>query len=135
MCRIILIALFGIGANSSAQVAVIGNKGLDAASLDMTKVKNLFLLVSNEINGTKVRLFDINGTIAAKGQFFNAIGKTVGESRKIWLKARLTGNGVPPETLDSEDEVLAKVESTSGGIGYISLNKVTSKVKILLIIE
>lgn len=65
--RIILIALLGIGANGFAQVAVIGNKGMDATSLDIAKLKNLFSLLSNEIDGEKVKLFDINGKMAAKG--------------------------------------------------------------------
>jgi hypothetical protein len=132
---IMMIALFGMAAPASAQVAVIGNKSIGSAVFDMTKVKNLYILVSNEVNGGKVKLFDIQGESPVKEKFFTSIGKSTAEVKKVWLKARLTNNGVPPEIVGSEEEMLAKVESTPGGIGYISADKVNSKVKTLLIIN
>ncbi|MGE5315897.1 MAG: hypothetical protein ACM3Q4_14480 [Acidobacteriota bacterium] len=132
---IIMIALFGLASSAQAQVAVIGNKSLGSAALDLTKVKNLYLLVSNEVNGSKVKLFDVQSDTPTKAKFYEALGKPASEAKKVWLKAKLTGNGTPPEAVGSEDDVLAKVESTPGAIGYISAEKAHSKVKTLLIIN
>lgn len=132
---IMIIACLVVAVPASAQVAVIGNKGLGAAGLDQTKVKNMYLLVSNEINGSKVKLFDMQGDSPVKDKFFSSMGRPFAEVKKLWLKARLTNNGTPPEIVGSEEEMLAKVESTPGGIGYISASKVNAKVKTLFIIN
>lgn len=55
--------------------------------------------------------------------------------KKLWMKQQLTGEGIAPEALGSEDEVLNKVASTPGAIGFIDAKKVNDKVKVLLTIN
>jgi ABC-type phosphate transport system substrate-binding protein len=128
-----LVVAFPIAA--SAQVAVIANKDFGPSSLDETTVKNLYNLVVNDVGGNKVKLFDMSNDTPSKQKFFAMIGKASTDMRKVWLKAKLTGNGTPPEAAASEDDMLAKVSSTPGGIGYVPKSKVGGNVKVLMLIE
>ncbi len=47
----------------------------------------------------------------------------------------LSGDGQAPDALGSEDEVVNKVASTPGAIGYVSADKAGDNVKILLVIK
>jgi ABC-type phosphate transport system substrate-binding protein len=47
----------------------------------------------------------------------------------------LSGEGDPPPALNSEEEMLKKVEKTKGAIGFVSYELVNSKVKVLAILE
>jgi len=55
--------------------------------------------------------------------------------KSIWLKKKLSGKWNPPESVETEDDVFIKVSSTPGAIGFISLAKVTSEVKTLLLLQ
>ena len=46
----------------------------------------------------------------------------------------LLGEGDTPESLKSEEEMLTKVASTSGAIGFVSQSTVTEDVKVLAVI-
>jgi ABC-type phosphate transport system substrate-binding protein len=55
--------------------------------------------------------------------------------KKVWMKLQLTGEGQAPEGLGSDDEVVSKVASTPGAIGYVDAAKVNDNVKVLLEIK
>ncbi|MCH6560005.1 hypothetical protein IH799_06575 [candidate division KSB1 bacterium] len=55
--------------------------------------------------------------------------------KSIWLKKMLSGEGDPPLSMRSEDELLEKVASTPGAIGYVNQVKVSEEVKILLAVN
>ncbi len=135
LCALV-IALGAFAASSAlAQVAVIANKDVAVSSLDETTVKNLYNLVVNEVGGAKVKLFDLTSDTPTKVKFFEMIGKPGAEMRKVWLKAKLTGNGTPPEGVATEDDVVAKVASTPGAIGYVSKDKAGAGVKVLMVVN
>ena len=46
----------------------------------------------------------------------------------------LSGEGDPPEAMKSEAEVVARVASTPGALGFISKANATEQVKTLLVI-
>ena len=82
-----------------------------------------------------VIVFDLKPRLEIREQFYNFIGKSSSRMKSIWLKKMLSGEGDPPQALNSELEILKKVSKTPGSIGYISKDLVNSKVKILAIIE
>lgn len=47
----------------------------------------------------------------------------------------LSGDADPPDFLDSEEEMVNKVASTPGAIGFVDQSKVSGDVKVLIIIE
>ncbi|HRI48292.1 MAG TPA: hypothetical protein PK559_14385 [Ignavibacteriaceae bacterium] len=121
--------------NIYAQVAIIANKGVSANSVSIAQLKNLYTLQSSELNSQKVRLYFLTNEGSTLSTFLKGIGENNGDLKKQWLKAKLTGGSTPPEPVSSEDDVLSKVSSTAGAIGFISADKVNSNVKVLLEIK
>jgi ABC-type phosphate transport system substrate-binding protein len=115
-----------------AQVVIIANKNLPVKSIDNNSLVNLYILQSNELSGQKVKLFYSNTENEAVTKLLQIIGKSGSELKKIWLKAKLTGNGNPPENAFSDEDMIQKVASTPNSIGFVSLKSANASVKILL---
>lgn len=133
----LLAILFGIFAAAplSAQViAVIGNKDVVAEELSKD---DLFKLLTQSksywTNDLDVKLIEYKfGGI--KDAFYNKLGKDFGFFEKIWTENKFKGEGIPPDILASEAEVVKRVSETPGAIGYVSLASAmnNANVKILM---
>ena len=117
--------------SAHAQIAVIANQSVAGNAASISKLKDLYTLATSEQGGKKVKLLDYQTDTPEKTAFYEAIDVAPAAARKLWLKAKLTGSGAPPESVSSEDEMLARVESTPGAIGYVSTAKVKGNVKVL----
>ncbi len=127
---VLFVCVFG-----NAQISVIANKSISASSISKEDAVNIYSLDVREVGGTKIKLFTIQSEIAARDEFYTAIGKNVTAIRKIWMQKQLTGNGTAPENVSDEDAMLSKIASTPGSIGFISSSKVTDAVKVILVIN
>ncbi len=128
--------LFFIAVNLSAQVAVIANKSVPEGSISASKVSEIYNLKTKTwSNGSAMVLHTLKTDNDASNKFFGAIGKSSMEMKKLWMKLQLTGEGQAPINCDSEDQVIDKVASSAGGIGFVSASKVNDKVKVLLTIN
>ena len=132
---ILIVIMLTFSTCITAQIAVIANKSIKISSIDKTTLKNLYELNSNQLAGEKVKLFDITGDDNVISSFYSYINNSVSEIKKKWMKAKLTGNGNPPEFVNSYEEMVSKVASTKGGIGYVKQSLVKEDVKVLLIIK
>lgn len=133
----LLLALFIFGTLTvNAQVAVIVNKSVSESSLSKAQIVNLFLMNTKKwSNGSKVVVFDLKPNTPAKSKFYGYLGQSPVDVRKKWMKLQLTGEGKAPDALSSEEDVLAKVGATSGGIGFVSASKVSGNVKVVATIQ
>jgi len=129
---IISLLVFVYASFSTAQVSVIANKSLKSDKINFTTLKDIYNLDSQSLNGEKVKLFDFSSDNAAKNSFYSALGTTPAEIKKVWLKAKLTGSGNPPENVGNDDEMVNKVSSTVGAIGFVKSSSVNGNVKVLL---
>jgi len=121
---------------SYAQVAVIANKSVSDNSINSAKLTDIyFLRAKTWSNGQGIVAFTIKSDNSASEKFYSAIGKADTEMKKMWMKLQLTGEGMAPDALGSDDEMINKIASTSGAIGYIDASKVNDKVKVLLTIK
>jgi hypothetical protein len=118
-----------------AQVAVIAHKAVAVGTLDAPTLNNMYSLFKKDIGGAKLALFDLKTDSPVKEKFYTFIGKPSAEMKKIWMRSQLTGGGNPPANVATEDEMIEKVASTPGAIGYISQDKVSDKVKVLATIK
>ena len=122
--------------NAFAQVAIIAHK-----SVPVTKIKKSQLLdfYTGDIrmwsNGEPVLVFDLKRKSETREAFYNFIGKSSSRMKSIWMKRMLSGEGDPPEALASSNEMLKKVASTPGAIGFINQNNLSGDVKVLLLID
>lgn len=130
MKKFIVIALFLFSALSvNAQVSVIVNKSV-SESANASKVANIYSLTQTKwADGTKIVVLD--NTSDTKSDFYSKIGKELLTLKKEWMKKQLTGEAKAPESLGSDDDVIQKVTSTPGAIGFVKSSKVTANVKVL----
>ncbi len=134
---ILFLALFIFGTLTvNAQVAVIVNKGVSESTLSKAQIVNLFLMNTTKwANGSKVVVFDLKPDTPSKSKFYTYLGQSPVDVRKKWMKLQLTGEGKAPDALNSEEDVVAKVGSTTGGIGFVTASKVSGNVKVVATIQ
>ena len=121
---------------SNAQVAVIANKSVQAEKISKTELLDFYTGdVKEWEDEQRVYVFDLKIKSETRKNFYAYLGKSSSRMKSIWMKNLLSGNGEPPPALDSEAEMLEKIENTKGAIGFINYEKVNDKVKVLTIIE
>lgn len=119
-----------------AQVAVIAHRSVPT---DRIKKSELLDFYTGDIKQWRddqpVVVFDLKPRGEVKETFYKFLGKSSSRMKSIWLKKMLLGEGDPPASMKSEQELLKKVASTTGAIGFVSQSKVSRDVKTLLIID
>lgn len=120
-------------AHASGQVVVIAHKSVPIDTIKKSVLLDLYACdLKKWSDGQPVIVFDLKSQSDVKMAFYNYLGKSSSRMKSIWLKKMLSGEGEPPEAMNSEEELLAKVVSTAGAIGFISKNKMRDQVKVLL---
>ena len=128
---IIVITLL-VGFKANAQVSVIVNKTVTETSIAASELANIYSLVSTKWNsGSRIVVIDYRTENKNQASFYNYIGKDALSLKKDWMRKQLTGEAKAPEVLGSDDEVLAKVASTPGAVGYVKSSVVNGSVKVV----
>lgn len=140
ICLNLPIFVFWIGISLSslapAQVAVIVNSSVQTNEISSTELLDFYTRdVRVWDNGDPVIVFDLKPKSDVKETFYNYLGKSTSRMKSIWMKKMLSGEGDPPEALDTEESIIKKVAATPGSIGFVSKSKVTENVKVLVVIE
>ena len=113
-----------------AQVSVITNKSV-SETINTSKLANIYsLTVTKWSDGSKIVVLDNNSE--TKNNFYKELGKDQLSLKKEWMKKQLTGEAKAPESLGSDDDVINKVASTPGAIGFVKSSSVTGNVKVIL---
>lgn len=122
---------------AAAQVAVIAHQDVPVDSL--AKLQLLDYYTGDRLfweSGLEVVVFDLKSRGPVRDAFYDYLGKTSSRMRSIWLKRKLSGEGDPPESFETEAAVLERVASTPGAIGFVQKANVSGDaVKILVEIE
>lgn len=125
-----------ITVNSIAQVAIISHKSVPVDSITKSALLDFYTGdIQSWSNDEPVIVVDLKTRGDTKTIFYDFLGKKSSRMKSIWLKKKLSGEWDPPESLESEDDVVKKVASTPGAIGFVSQLKATNDIKILLIIQ
>ncbi len=132
-----MLALAAGATTASAQVAVIAHKGVPVDSLSKTELLDFYTGDAQSWRGEMaVVVFDLKSRGPVRDAFYEYLGKTSSRMRSIWLKRKLSGEGDPPESFETEVEVLQRVASTPGALGFVQQATVSGDdVKILVVIE
>ncbi len=132
--KLIIAALFStlFVANSWAEVVVIVHPSVsDTASVK--DISRVFLGKSKSLpGGHKVKPVGLASGNSARDEFNEKVlKKSDSQLKSYWSKLIFTGKGQPPKELGSDADVITKVSSDPGSIGYISKESVTDAVKVL----
>jgi ABC-type phosphate transport system substrate-binding protein len=133
---LILIASLFTCTSATAQVAVIAHSSVPVDTIEKIDLLDFYtgdIRVWQDEN--PVVVFDLKTKNDVKKSFYRFIGKSTSRMKSIWMKKMLAGESDPPMTMASEAEMLAKVASTPGAIGFISGVLVAENVKTLIIID
>ena len=85
--------------------------------------------------GEPVIVKDLKPKNEVKKIFYKFLGKSPSRMKSIWMKKMLSGESDPPEAVKSEQEMVRKIASTPGAIGFVAQESASSAVKTLLIIR
>lgn len=119
-----------------AQVAIIANKSVPLDTIKKTELLDFFTGdIKKWPDGKTVIVKELKTKGKVRDAFYDFIGKNPSRMKSIWLKKMLSGEGDPPESIPDDDQMVKKVESTPGAIGFVAKDKVSAEVKILLLIE
>lgn len=133
---IITVFFFFLAENSYSQVVVIVNKSVPDNSLTANQLLDIYSLSKKKwSDGNNIVVFDLKSHEATAEKFYGFIGKSHSDIKKLWMKLQLTGEGSAPAALSSDDEVLSKVASTPGSIGFVGSSKTNNNVKELVTIK
>lgn len=119
---------------ATGQVAVIANKSVP---VDEVTSQQLLDFYTGDVklweNKDPVIVTDLKPEGEVKALFYEFLGKAFPDEVDLAEKM-LSGEGDPPEALKSESEVLQKVSSTPGAIGFVSEANISDDVKVLTVI-
>jgi len=125
----------GVVGTTHAQVAVIANKDVPVDQVNAETLESIYLLEQSKWDdGTRIVRFDLDTDGGPRSAFYKYFGQEASDVKKVWLRKKLSGEAQPPETV-SAGQVVDKVSSTSGAIGYVSENAVTDDVKVIATVE
>ncbi len=130
----ILVVLLAAPA-SSAEVAVIAHPSVPASDISRSQLLDIFTGdVKEWKNGEPVIIVDLKPRSDVKEAFYDYLGKSSSRMKSIWMRNMLTGEGTPPESLESQAEIVERVKNTPGAIGYVNRELVTGDVIMLRVI-
>lgn len=120
---------------ATAQFAVIAHKEVPADTLTQAQILDLYCAdIKIWNNKVPVVCFDLKLQSDSRDAFYKLLGKTPSRMKSLWLKKLLMGEGEPPAALSSEEEMVKKVASTRGAIGFVSAAKATREVKVIFVV-
>lgn len=83
-------------------------------------------------DGSPVRVFVLADDAPEHKQFVkDRLGLYPRQLRRVWDRLTYSGTGQAPQQVESVDEMLQRVSSTPGGVGYLSDQAVRSSVQVL----
>ena len=134
---LVMLALTAGATTASAQVAVIAHRDVPADSISKTDLLDFYTGdVQAWPDDHAVVVFDLKTRGPVRDAFYEYLGKTSSRMRSLWLKRKLSGEGDPPESFETETALLEQVARTPGAIGFVQKANVSGDgVKILAEIE
>jgi ABC-type phosphate transport system substrate-binding protein len=110
-----------------AQVAVIANKSAPVSKISAGSLLQIYLMKNTKwSDGTKIVVY-YNKEQSICQKVCDFIGMDIINLRKRWMQMQLSGEGKAPEAIDSDDEMIKKVKSTEGAIGYVNASSIKGK--------
>jgi ABC-type phosphate transport system substrate-binding protein len=138
VCPLYMLAAFLIAANSYADtqepaMVVIAFPSIGENAISRSSLRAIFGMRLNKWPAdTSIKVFVMKDEAPEHGAFSkNILQVFPHQLRLAWDRQVFSGQGQYPEQVASAQEMLSKIASTPGAIGYIKTNEVTNNVRIL----
>ncbi len=130
--RILVILLIAAAAAYAADIKIIANPSVGAASVSADELKGIFLATKTSLgDGSHVEPVIEKGGPAHETFVKSYLGKTEAALETYYRSLVFTGKGSMPKTVASDADMVAYVAKTKGAIGYVSAAANTTGVKTL----
>ena len=132
--KLLLLAMSTVTASAHADVVVIVSAKSPITSLTAEQTARIFLgKVSNFPDDGDVVPIDQAEGSAIRDEFYSkVVHKNSSQLSAYWAKVIFTGDGRPPEKLESNVAVRKAVANNPNAIGYIDKNAVNRSVRVIL---
>jgi ABC-type phosphate transport system substrate-binding protein len=132
----LLVAVAAPGQSAAAQdFKIVANNSVAASSIGPDVLAKLFLKQTSKFpDGAAATPVYQSKSSATRAAFDKAIlGKSVAGVETYWQQQIFSGKDVPPASKNGDDEIIAFVKATPGGIGYVSAGAAVAGVKVIAI--
>ena len=104
----------------------------DAPSISQDLLRSLYLGFKTSLpDGTRAKVYVLKGDGVKERFFKEVLGITPPEFKSHWISRALAGEGTPPQELTAE-EIIERVKSEKGAIGFIPAQLKPEGVKVIL---
>ena len=132
---LVLTLLLAARAGADVELAVIVHPSVALDSLSRGQLLDYYTGdIQHWPSGEPVLVKDLRQKGEVRDGFYRFLGKRPSRMKSIWLRRMLSGEGEPPESLSSEQEVLTRVAQTPGALGFVRRSQVTDQVRVLMLI-
>ncbi|PKO46234.1 MAG: hypothetical protein CVU29_06790 [Betaproteobacteria bacterium HGW-Betaproteobacteria-22] len=132
--RVHVVEAAAVGDQPARMVAVTATS-YNPGEVSLNTLRAIFVMrYARWPDGTPVKVFVYADNVPEHEVFTKEVLKFFPRQlRQAWDRQVFAGLGQYPEQVSSVKEMLAKVSSTPGGVGYVSLQEVNKDVRILQI--
>ena len=120
----------------ATKIAVIVHKSVPVEEIGKSEVLDLTTGdKSFWSDGSPVILFDLRPKDDIRRAYYRFLGIRSSRVKSIWLKRLLSGDADPPVALATPEEMLKRVATTPGAVGFVALSSVNDDVRVVFEIE
>ncbi|HQO29367.1 MAG TPA: hypothetical protein PKY22_07565 [Accumulibacter sp.] len=121
--------------SDEAGIVVIAHPATSKESIPRESLRAIFGMLLQKWPGeTAVKVFVLRDDAQEHGTFSKSVLQVFPHQlRMAWDRQVFSGQGQYPEQLGSTQEILARVATTPGAIGYVRSNEVNQNVRVLKI--
>lgn len=120
-------------ADAGDDIVVIAHPSMAGQTVDKSSVRSIFGMRSrNWPSGAKITVFVLDDDHPTHVRFTKDILRTFPHNlRRIWDRRVFSGVGQAPTDLETEDDMVNEIATSTGAIGYVHRSKVDDRVVIL----
>lgn len=134
MMPALLLAVAAVASNAQAEVVVIVSAKSHITRLTADQAAKIFLGKASTFpeDGDAVPVDQAEGSAIREEFYSKVVRKSSSQVSAYWAKVIFTGDGHPPEILESNTAVKKAVAKNPNAIGYIDKNAVDKSVRVVL---
>lgn len=136
LLSLVLLASMMMAQQAHAELVIITHPKNSVMGISADELKRIYMGKSHSFsNNQRVHAVDQQiGSSARDMLNKKVLQMSEGKRKSYWSRLIFTGKQKPPLILDDDAAVLEWVATHPGGLGYITSNKVSKRVKVLLIL-